>query len=93
MYINLWCLDGQVSAAKQNEGLVKTGVAGEFERMLQVAHYSAVRCACLSQRGAGSGPQSLLDVAAKCAVSLLRYSDIIPVDKAFFEAGILCRVF
>ena len=31
-------------------------------------------------------------LAAKLSVSLLRHSDIIPVDKAFYEAGIDCKV-
>ena len=31
-------------------------------------------------------------MAVKLSVSLLRHSDIIPVDKAFYEAGIDCKV-
>lgn len=83
----------QVSNAKQNESLVKSGVAEEFERMLFVAHYSAVRCAALPHRAAPpTGPQSLLDVAAKASASRLRFTDIIPVDKAFYEAGTIAKV-
>ncbi|VEL39877.1 unnamed protein product [Protopolystoma xenopodis] len=32
-----------------------------------------------------------LKIAAKLSISLLRHSDIIPADKAFYEAGINCR--
>ena len=31
-------------------------------------------------------------LCAKISVSLLRYSDIIPCDKAFYEAGMACKV-
>lgn len=33
----------------------------------------------------------LLQIATRVSVSLLRESDIIPADKAFFEAGTQCR--
>lgn len=57
----------------------------EFEAMLLVAHYYATRSASM-------GHNSLESVAAKLSVSLLRHTDIIPADKAFFEAGTMCRV-
>ncbi len=57
----------------------------EFEQMLLIAHYYTARSAAM-------GHSSLETVAAKLAVSLLRHTDIIPADKAFFEAGIQCRV-
>jgi len=31
-------------------------------------------------------------VAAKLSISLLRHTDIVPADKAFFEAGVMCKV-
>ena len=57
----------------------------EFENMLLIAHFYAVRSAAM-------GHKSLDTVATKLAVSLLRYTDVIPADKAFYEAGLLCRV-
>ena len=52
--------------------------------MLLIAHYYAIR-------SAGLGHKSLESVAAKLSVSLLRHTDIIPADKAFYEAGIMCK--
>ncbi|VDD80059.1 unnamed protein product [Mesocestoides corti] len=54
-----------------------------FERMFLVAHYYATRSALISAQ--------LFDLATKVSISLLRDSDIIPADKAFFEAGMQCR--
>lgn len=33
-----------------------------------------------------------MSVAAKLSVSLLRHTELIPADKAFYEAGLACRV-
>lgn len=33
----------------------------------------------------------LKDIAAKCAVTLLKYPDLVPSDKGFYQAGLLCR--
>ena len=57
----------------------------EFQNMLMVAHYYANRSAAL-------GHSSLETVAAKLSVSLLRHIDIVPADKAFYEAGMQCKV-
>lgn len=57
----------------------------EFERMLLIAHYYATRSAALGQK-------SLESVAGKLCVSLLRHTDIVPADKAFYEAGMTCKV-
>jgi intraflagellar transport protein 172 len=57
----------------------------EFETLLTIAHYYAVRSATQSH--------SMLEtVAAKLSVSLLRHTDVIPADKAFYEAGVMCKV-
>ncbi|XP_078598147.1 intraflagellar transport protein 172 homolog [Branchiostoma floridae x Branchiostoma japonicum] len=56
----------------------------EFEQMLQIAHYYAVRSACMGQKG-------MEHIVARLSVSLLRHSDIIPADKAFYEAGVHCK--
>lgn len=55
-----------------------------FSKMLLISHYYAVRAA--------AKPHSSLEViCTKIAVSLLRYTDIIPCDKAFYEAGTACK--
>ncbi|VDM16004.1 unnamed protein product [Hydatigera taeniaeformis] len=62
---------------------IQPNVVNVFERMFLVAHYYATRSALISAK--------LFDLATKVSVSLLRDSDIIPADKAFFEAGTQCR--
>ena len=57
----------------------------EFESMLLIAHYCATRSAAM-------GHSSLHTVAAKLSISMLRHTDIIPADKAFYEAGVMCKV-
>lgn len=57
----------------------------EFESMLLIAHYYAARSAAM-------GHKSTESIAAKLSVSLLRHTDIIPADKAFFEAGLMTKV-
>ena len=53
--------------------------------MLLIAHYYAARSAAM-------GHKSTESIAAKLSVSLLRHTDIIPADKAFFEAGLMTKV-
>ena len=38
------------------------------------------------------GHSSLHTVAAKLSIAMLRHTDVIPADKAFYEAGIMCKV-
>lgn len=57
----------------------------EFQAMQLIAHYYATRSAAMAHK-------SLDSIAAKLSVSLLRHTDIIPADKAFFEAGMMARV-
>ncbi|OUC47010.1 putative WD domain, G-beta repeat protein, partial [Trichinella nativa] len=54
-----------------------------FERVLDIVHYYANR-AMLVQETMDS---DLILMAAKISFSLLRYSDILPVEKAFYEAA------
>ena len=56
----------------------------EFEELLLVAHYFSIRSACQSQK-------ALESIAVKLSVSLLRYTEQIPADKAFVEAGQACK--
>ncbi|XP_014675210.1 PREDICTED: intraflagellar transport protein 172 homolog [Priapulus caudatus] len=52
----------------------------EFENMLLIAHYYANRSACLGQ-------ESLKPMTSKLSASILRHTDVVPADKAFYEAG------
>uniref|UniRef100_A0A5F9DTR7 Intraflagellar transport 172 n=1 Tax=Oryctolagus cuniculus TaxID=9986 RepID=A0A5F9DTR7_RABIT len=67
------------------ENLVKSSEANspaheEFETMLLIAHYYATRSAAQSVK-------QLETVAARLSVSLLRHTQLLPADKAFYEAG------
>ncbi|XP_038160069.1 intraflagellar transport protein 172 homolog [Cyprinodon tularosa] len=56
----------------------------DFEQMLLIAHY-------LATRSAAKGVEQLMSIAAKVSVSLLRYTEYIRADKAFYEAGLDCK--
>ena len=56
-----------------------------FQTMLYVAHL-------LAARSAAYGVDQLTLVASKISVALLRYTELVPADKAFFEAGIDAKV-
>ncbi|KAG7460913.1 hypothetical protein MATL_G00203920 [Megalops atlanticus] len=71
------------------DNLVKTAEANspaheEFELMLLIAHYYATR-------SAAKGVHQLDTVAAKLSISLLRHTELIPADKAFYEAGLAAK--
>lgn len=71
------------------ENLTKSSEANspaheEFEQMLLVAHYYATR-------SAAKGIDQLSSVAAKLSISLLRHTELIPADKAFYEAGLAAK--
>ena len=55
----------------------------EVEELLMATHYQHMYFQA-KQLG-------LPDVAAKCAITLLKYPSIIPHDKAFFQAGEACK--
>ncbi|CAF1215295.1 unnamed protein product [Adineta steineri] len=55
-----------------------------FEILLWVSHMNAMRAAC-------SEHEQLDTITAKLSISLLRHSDILPMDRAFYDAGIMCR--
>merc|ERR1719161_2682071 len=50
-----------------------------------MVHYSHMHLTCAAEGGA------LMDLAVKAAITLLRYSDTIPVDKLFYMAGSMCQ--
>ncbi|XP_019854623.1 PREDICTED: intraflagellar transport protein 172 homolog isoform X2 [Amphimedon queenslandica] len=56
----------------------------EFEQYLLVSHYLATRSAC-------SRVPQLNGIVAKISVSLLRHTDVIPADRAFYQAGMYCK--
>ncbi|KAK7085982.1 hypothetical protein SK128_023173 [Halocaridina rubra] len=60
------------------------GVLQEFERLLLLAHYLAARSGYMAT------PQ-LEKLSTKLSVSLVRYTDILPADKVFYEAGMACK--
>lgn len=69
----------------QNEGLaVAPNINKEtklhFTQLLLISHYYALRCACRQTT-------TLKSIAVKISAALLRYTDIIPADKAYYEAG------
>ncbi|XP_017777562.1 PREDICTED: intraflagellar transport protein 172 homolog [Nicrophorus vespilloides] len=55
-----------------------------FQTVLLISHYYGLRCVCRQV-------QVLKNIGMKISVALLRYTDIIPADKAFYEAGIDLR--
>uniref|UniRef100_A0A7N8XI48 Intraflagellar transport protein 172 homolog n=1 Tax=Mastacembelus armatus TaxID=205130 RepID=A0A7N8XI48_9TELE len=69
------------------ENLIKSSEANspaheDFEQMLLTVHYYATR-------SAAKGVEQLS--STKLSVSLLRHTELIPADKAFYEAGLACR--
>lgn len=72
----------QSIAANSND--VEETMLERFEQLLLVAHYYATRAACREV-------PALNLIAVKISVAILRWTEIIPVDKAFFEAGMDLR--
>lgn len=59
-------------------------ILDRFENLLLIAHYYAVRTVCREV-------MALKSIAVKISVAILRFTETIPVDKAFFEAGMDLR--
>ena len=55
----------------------------EFEGLLMATHYTHMMYQC-QKHGLGG-------LACKCAITLLRYSGIVPTDKSFYLAGMCCK--
>ena len=55
-------------------------VTSEFERFLWIFHHYSMRTAC-------DGISELESISARISISLLRHGDLIPADRAFYEAG------
>lgn len=57
----------------------------EFEKYMFISHLYAMRCAICNI-------SSLSSLVVKLLVALLRYTDIIPADKGYYEAGMAAQV-
>ncbi|CAH1397619.1 unnamed protein product [Nezara viridula] len=62
-----------------------TQIQAEFEQIMLIGHYYSLRFLTSSTKG-------LETITAKISIALLRYSDLIPADKAYFEAGVDARL-
>lgn len=69
---------------KGNAAEVGTEDLDRFENLLLIAHYYTTRAACRQV-------PALNGIAVKISIALLRYTETVPVDKAFFEAGMDLR--
>jgi intraflagellar transport protein 172 len=59
--------------------------ADEFSKYTIIIHYTALRSACDKVKG------QMSEIGCKLAMSLLRHTEIIPADRAFYEAGMACN--
>ena len=55
----------------------------EMFEMLMATHYQNMLYTAKSM--------GLKEIAAKCSITLLKYPNLIPHDKAFYQAGMACR--
>jgi len=55
----------------------------DMEELLMASHYQYL---LLHSKSLG-----LKDIAAKCSITLIKYPYVIPMDKAFYQAGVSCR--
>lgn len=53
-----------------------------FDNLVMAMHYS-----CLLGRCRERGGKECVEIASKIAITLLRYSDIIPADKCFYQVS------
>mmetsp|Transcript_3021 Transcript_3021/g.11522 ORF Transcript_3021/g.11522 Transcript_3021/m.11522 type:complete len:1330 (-) Transcript_3021:1351-5340(-) len=76
------CLLGHTSPAMQDAGGHEE-TASDLHHLVMALHYFSVYLTCIAHQ--------LKDIALKVAVTLLRYTGVIPVDKAFYQAGALAK--
>ncbi|CAM9289225.1 unnamed protein product, partial [Laminaria digitata] len=57
-----------------------------FENLLMATHYT-----CMMDRCREQGGKDCLELASKASITLIRYGDVIPSDKCFYQAGSLCK--
>ncbi|XP_070491879.1 intraflagellar transport protein 172 homolog [Chironomus tepperi] len=87
--LNLWkdlrnFLFQVVKAIKASDTPDTSNAVDKFEHLLMIAHFYAVRAACRQV-------SALQNIGLKISVALLRYTDVIPCDKGFYEAGMDLR--
>ena len=58
-------------------------VKQEIYELLMSTHYHYILHLSISL--------GLKEIAAKCAITILKFPFVVPQDKAFYQAGILCR--
>lgn len=59
-------------------------VLAELEEMLMAVHYMSLYYQVAAMDGQG-------ELACKIAITLLRYSGVVPTDKLFYIAGMACK--
>lgn len=70
--------------AKQYRGhAVDKQLPIDIEELLMATHYQSMYYQCQEH--------GLIDTAAKCSITLLKYPEIISADKAFYQAGVTVR--
>ncbi|XP_073968518.1 intraflagellar transport protein Oseg2 isoform X1 [Rhodnius prolixus] len=74
----------QLTEAMNSTSDSGTPIQTEFETLMIISHYYCIRCVARQL-------PNLSEIAVKISIALLRYSDIIPADKAYYEAGIDCK--
>ncbi|KAK9502773.1 hypothetical protein O3M35_011482 [Rhynocoris fuscipes] len=74
----------QLTEAMNSTSDSGTPVQTEFETLMIISHYYCIR-------SVAKQIPNLSEIAVKISIALLRYSDIIPADKAYYEAGIDCK--
>lgn len=69
---------------RSSSNAVDINMADRFDQLLLIAHYYTTRAACREF-------PALHSIAVRISIALLRYTELIPVDKGFFEAGMDLR--
>lgn len=79
---SLYRLTVQLTSGNTNS-LTKTSIQNDLSELLMCVHYQYTMQLTQSL--------GLTEIAAKCAITLLKYPFIIPQDKTLYQAGMLCR--
>lgn len=74
----------QVHQSLNGASNIESEIMDRFDQLLLISHYYALRAACRQV-------PALQSIAVKISIGILRYTDIIPCDKGFFEAGMDLR--
>jgi intraflagellar transport protein 172 len=74
----LYRLANQFKASSSDRSVI-----ADIDELLMATHYSHIMVTCKAL--------GMKDIAAKCAVTLMKYPFIVPQDKAFYLAGSMCK--